>query len=364
MSDFSTILQRMLDNVPADQDKRQSSPIYNTLAPTAAELAQMNIDIQIFEEQTYLLSAVGINLDNWAANFAITRQTSTNAIRIAETTDTNEQPINLPIGSRFATPNVEGGVNFTLIENFGAGRSLLEAETAGTVGNEYLGPLLPLFAINNLGTATMVGTQIPAEDEESDASLLYRVMFRLNRNPFGGNMDDYEQFVMDIDGVGAVKMFPLWDGGGTVKLSIIDSELNPATVEFIAVVQNLIDPIPNNGLGYGIAPIGHRVTVTTPTTIAINITANVSLRSGYTISQLQSNIEAALEDYISSLRKEWANTSILSVYIARINAAIISVDGVNNVTNIAINGSSFDLELTQTAQLQQLPVLGSVVLSS
>lgn len=363
MSDFSTILNRMLDNVPDTQDKRQSSPIYNTLAPTAAALAQMDIDIQIFEEQTYLLSAVGINLDNWAANFVITRQTATFAIRIAEMMDTNEQPINLPIGSRFATPNVEGGVNFTLIENLGEGRSLLEAETSGTVGNEYLGALLPLFAINNLGTATMIGMQIPAEDQEGDASLLYRVLFRLNRNPFGGNMDDYEKFTTDIDGVGAAKTFPLWDGGGTVKISIIDGELNPATAEFIAVVQDLIDPIPNNGLGYGIAPIGHRVTVTTPTTASINISASVSLRSGYTISQLQASIEEALETYISSLRQEWADVLTLSVYIARVNAAIISVDGVNNVTNITINGSSNDLELTQTAQLQQLPVLGNVVIT-
>lgn len=363
MSDFNSTLQRMLDNVPDTQDKRQSSPIYNALAPTAAELTQMDIDIQIFEEQTYLLTAVGINLDNWAANFSIKRQTATHAIRIAEMMDTNGQQMNLPVGSRFATPNVEGGVNFTLIKNLGAGRSLLECEAVGILGNAYLGPLLPLFSINNLSTATMVGTQIPAEDEENDASLLYRVLFLLNRKPFGGNVDAYEEFTMNIDGVGAVKIFPEWDGGGTVKLSIIDGELRPATSEFIAIVQDLIDPIPNNGPGYGIAPIGHRVTVTTPNTININITANVSLRSGYSISQLQASIEAAIDAYISSLRQEWADAPILLIYIARINAAIISVDGVNNVTGITINGNTIDLELIQTAQLQQLPMLGNVVLN-
>ena len=364
MADFSTILQRMLGRVLGGRDKRQGSIIFDTLSPTAAELANQDINIEIFQEQSQLLNAVGENLDNWASNFALTRNQATNAIRIGEMTDTTGQPLILAIGNRFATPNIDGSVHFTLIENLEPGRCLLKCEQPGTIGNTYLGPLLPLFTINNLGTATMIGTQIPAQDTETDDALRDRVLFRINRNPFGGNIDDYKDFVTEIDGVEDVKIFPVWDGGGTVKLSIIGSGFNPATPEFIDVVQELIDPIPYAGLGYGIAPIGHRVTVTTPTAISINIAANLSLQAGYSISQLQANIEAAIEGYMAELRKLWADAPSLPVYIARINAAIISVDGVNNVTGITINGSASDLTLAQTATTQRLPVLGNVVLSN
>ena len=363
MSSFTDILNRMLGRVSSSRDKRQGSIIYDTLSPVAAELAQHSISDTIFRDQTYLLTSTGINLDDRAADFAITRRQATNAIRIAETYDTDGNPINLAIGSRFSTPNTDGGVNFVLIENQGAGICLLECETPGTIGNEYLGQLLPLFNINNLGRATMIGTYRPAENTETDEVLRARVIERINRKSYGGNIADYKDFTTAIEGVGAVKVFPIWDGGGTVLLSIVDGELNPATSEFIAIVQNDIDPIPFNGEGLGIAPIGHRVTVVTPDVVDIDITATLALKAGYTIPQLQAGIETAINAYILELRRDWSDAASISVFVARVNAAIISVEGVDNVTGITVNGSTDDLVLTQTAQLQQLPTLGSVVMS-
>ena len=364
MSSFTEILSRMLGRVDNSRDKRQGSIIYDTLSPVSAELAQVDISNEIFKDQTYLLTATGINLDDRAADFGITRRPATNAVRIAETKDTNGNSINLALGRRFSTPNTDGGVNFVLIENYSDGVCLLECEVAGSIGNEYLGPLLPLFNINNLGSAIMIGTYRPAENLENDSALRARVIERINRKAYGGNVADYKEFTTAIEGVGNVKVFPAWNGGGTVLLSIVDGELNPATPEFIDVVQNEIDPIPLNGQGLGIAPIGHRVTVVTPTVVDINITATLTLKTGYTIPQLQEGIENSINDYIISLRREWDDAQALFVFVARINAAIIGVEGVDNVSNITINGVAGDLELTQTALLQQLPMLESVVLTS
>jgi len=364
MATFQSILNRMLDRISAARDKRQGSIIYDTLSPTAAELAQMNINIDIFSEQTYLLTATGINLDNRAADYGIVRTVATHAIRIGEMIDTDGNPIDLPVGSRFSTPNTAGGLNFALTENLEAGQCLLQCETVGTAGNAYLGALFPLFVINNLGVATMIGTYIPAEDEETDEHLRGRVLERINQKAYGGNVADYKQFTRAISGVGDVKVFPVWDGGGTVMLSIIDSEYNPATPEFIAVVQEKIDPIPHNGEGLGIAPIGHRVTVTTPMPVDIDISAALTLKAGYTITQLQASIENVIEAYLLELRREWADAGTISVFIARINAAIIGVGGVSNVTDITINGMAYDLALTQTSGLQQLPMRGEVTLAN
>ena len=362
---YEDILRRMLGAVSDERDKRQGSIIYDTLAPVAAELAQMQIVRDIFEEQTFLTTASGSNLDNRAADFAIIRYPASHAVRIAEMTDTDGVPLDLPVGNRFSTPNTAGGLNFTLIAPYDApGRALLTCETSGTVGNAFLGALLPLFAINNLGTATMVGTYTPARDAETDAELRARVLERINQKAFGGNVAQYTEWAQAVSGVGDVKVFPVWDGGGTVMLSVIDGEYNPVTPDFIEVVQTIFDPIPNNGLGLGTAPIGHRVTVVTPAAAAVDIAATVALQPGYTIPQLQASIEVAIADYLLELRHHWADSDTLYVFTARVAAAIIGIEGVSNVTGLTINGNAADLSLPQSPVSQLVPVLGGVVLSN
>lgn len=51
------------------------------------------------------------------------------------------------------------------------------------------------------------------------------------------------------------------------------------------------------------------------------------------------------------------------VYLARITAAIVSVTGVVNATDVEINSAAEDLILTQTGTTQQVPIMGTVTLS-
>lgn len=52
-----------------------------------------------------------------------------------------------------------------------------------------------------------------------------------------------------------------------------------------------------------------------------------------------------------------------NVYLARVLAAIVGVVGVLNVANTQLNGSAADVILTETGQMQQVPVLGTVTLN-
>ncbi|MFC6545371.1 hypothetical protein [Cohnella cellulosilytica] len=56
---YDFILQRMLDRVSDDLDKREGSIIYDALAPAAAELAQLYIDLDINYNLSYADSAAG-----------------------------------------------------------------------------------------------------------------------------------------------------------------------------------------------------------------------------------------------------------------------------------------------------------------
>jgi uncharacterized phage protein gp47/JayE len=164
----------------------------------------------------------------------------------------------------------------------------------------------------------------------------------------------------------------VWNGGGTVKLSVVDTTYMPITTEFIKILWDMIDPenaVGVRGDGLGIAPINHKVTVTTPTVVSINFSAKVTPMHGFTLPQLVPAIETALDSYVANLRETWGvgtplNEYFTVLYIARAMQAIINVDGVSNVTDLKINGSSIDVVLTQTGLVQELPVLGTVTISA
>ena len=51
-----------------------------------------------------------------------------------------------------------------------------------------------------------------------------------------------------------------------------------------------------------------------------------------------------------------------TIYAARIIAAVLTVPEVINVSNLTINGASGDLQMTETSALQEMPVLGEVII--
>jgi len=361
---FEDILQRLLANVDSSLDKRQGSIIYDALAPAAAELAQCYIALDVFTDQTYLLNATGENLDNRVVDYGLSRREATKAIRVIKTYDTNNDLMAVDIGSRFAVPNDFGGYTYIITEQVTVGEYLAECETAGSVGNEYLGDLLPLVSINNLGVATLTTTYKPGEDEETDDELRDRALLKINQESFSGNKAAYKQFVADIDGVEKSKIFPVWDGGGTVKVSIISSNNTIPSSEFIDAVQELIDPIQNQGEGVGIAPIGHTVTVEAPTRLNINISATLTIETGYTVEQLQTSIRQQIANYIAEVQDEWEDATELIIYTSKIIAAILGVSQVKNVTNLTINGQATDLTIQFTGSNVQFPILNEVILNA
>ena len=217
----------------------------------------------------------------------------------------------------------------------------------------------------------MSTTLIPARNEETDNELRERYFEALNQKAFGGNIADYRTKVEAITGVGAVQIYPVWNGGGTVKLSIVDPQYAPCSPEFVASVQEQIDPENaegETGLGLGIAPIGHKVTVVTPTPVTIDVSAKISLRMGYNMGQVEQPIKDALKTYIQSLREDWADSNDMNMYycdvfLSRVSSAIVNVMGVANVTDVMLNGAAEDVALVQNGEIQQLPELGEVVLN-
>lgn len=374
---YEYLMELALSFVPDDRDKRQGSVIYDALAPFCQVLAAGAIQLKNFYEQTYAVTATGVDLDNRVAEQGITRYAATYAVKKISLADEEGDPVAVPIGARFSTVSSTNPVNYAVtaqyVENGVAVPGTYEAtcEELGVIGNEYSGNLINITFIQGLASAYMSSTLVPARDEETDDELRERYFDALNQKAFGGNIADYRTKVVAISGVGAVQIYPVWNGGGTVKLSIVDPSYGPCSTEFIASVQKEIDPENANGdtgTGLGIAPIGHKVTVVTPDEVTIDVSATVTLGTGYTLGQVETPINDALASYIQSLRQSWADANDMNVYscdvfVSRVSAAIVGVAGVANVTDVTINGAAEDITLIQSGAVQQLPALGEVVLN-
>lgn len=366
---YQNILTQMLDQVPATYDKRDTSPIPTALGPAAYALEGFYISLNQVQLAAYVQTATGQALDYLAVIAGLTRYPASAAVRLGIF------DMAVPIGSRYSTINGADSINFqataaTTGETEGDYYYQLTAETPGSIGNEYTGPILPITAIPGLNSAQITDILVPGDDEESDEDFRARIIEALNDRPFGGNIASYRTYIMAIDGVGAVQVYPTWNGGGTVKCSVLGADFLPASPTLVENVQNAVDPPPNQGLGLGTAPIGAQVTIVAPDTLTVNVSATLQLASGYAIGQVQTPIQQAIENYMLSVRQEWAtpvNTTSVeyqaNVYVARITAAIVGVPGVVNATNVQLNGGTADLILTETGATQQLPITGTVTLS-
>ena len=162
-----------------------------------------------------------------------------------------------------------------------------------------------------------------------------------------------------------------------VLCSILGSDFKPAIPATIQEVQNIICPSEDGGStpspnGYGMAPIGAAVTITTGTELTLDITCDIQFQSGIQNGPevYQEQIKEHIQDYINEVMADWGaplksqkiEYSVV-IYISRIIYSILQIAEIVNVSNVQINGSGNDVVLTETSALQQVPVLGTVVIN-
>lgn len=374
---FEQILDRALNNDRlVNVDKRVGSIAYDSLAPLCLELAEAYAMMDIMEEQTYLMTATGTNLDMRCYDYGISRNSATKALRIGSfkkykldengktAVDENGDPIlvgmSIPEGSRFAVPDDDS--TFIYVGKTD-GYDILQCEQVGTKGNSHIGIILPLIPISGLAEAKIISTYVPGEDEESDDDLRERAKNHLNYIPYGGNIADYIEKVNKLDGVGQTKVFPAWQYHGSVLLSVVDPSFNPITPEFARVLKEQIDPEEESGEGVGFAPIGHYVTVTTPVKMFINVSMNLEVEIDTDAGEVYEQIVSILEAYFLSERKRFSQYNRLTIYRSRITEKILNgIPQIINVTDLLLNESDSDITYTDEGQIgmQYLPYVGTV----
>jgi uncharacterized phage protein gp47/JayE len=380
---YNEILERMLAMVSDKFDKREGAVIFDTHSPTAIELELLYVELNTILAEAYGDSASREYLVKRCKERGITPYEATYAVLKGEFTPTNIDVT----GQRF---NI-GSTNFVVLEKIADGEYQVQCETAGIVGNQQLGTMIPIEYIEGLETAELTEILIPGEDEEDTEDLRTRYFDSFNEKAFGGNARDYLEKTNAIPGVGSTKVTRVWNSdlnpnemipsesvkswyesikgtlsgepaewldtvfnaaankklttGGTVLLTILNSDFGVASDTLIKTVQQTIDPDEYAGEGYGVAPIGHIVKVKSAEKIEVTVKTNITFDVGYGWSNLQSPIDEAISNYLLELRKSWADNPYLVVRISQIETRLLNIKGIVDIANTKLNGASENLTL-------------------
>lgn len=333
------ILTRMMSAVPATFDKREGSVIHDALAPVAYELSLAYAELWQLYNNTFAGTAEREGLILRAAEIGVSPYTATYAVRQAQFTPAN---LVVEIGARFNYDDV----NFSVTEKVSDGLYNITCEEAGTAGNYGAGTLTPIDYIVGLTSATLLEeVLVYGEEEESTEALRARYFATIPNATLDGNRAQYEKWCRNYAGIGNFRIFSLWNGANTVKVSILNAENGVASQALISGFQEYLDPN-STGLGNGQAPIGAIVTVSTASPRVINVTARVILKAGY-------EEVVGIEDEINAYFKSIAYTrrAVNYVSMAAIFAANRSVD---TAIEIRINGGQVDIALGN----EEIAVLG------
>lgn len=347
---YEIILERMLDRIPNTLDKRESSPIYNGVAPAAMELMGMYLELELIMQETFADTASRENLIKRAKERGIDPYSSTKALLKAMFTPIS---LNVPLGSRFNLNDL----NYVVESKISDGEYTLRCEETGVKGNQYSGDLIPVEYVDGLETAKITELLIPGESEEDTEEFRRRYFNSLDSQAFGGNRADYIAKVNSIPGVSGTKVYRAWNGGGTVKLVIINSEYKKPSVELVAQVQEIIDPLESQGEGLGLAPIDHVTTVFGVENTTINISTNIIYQSGYIWEDVRVNTEQAIDEYFLELSNTWADSDNLVVRISQIETRLLNVSGILDISNTTINTLAENFILG----VDSIPLRGDVV---
>ncbi len=346
---YEFILNRMLGRVPDGVDKREGSIIYDALAPAAAELAQCYMELDVVMDETFVdtASLQYLMLRCKERGIAIRPETAA-VVEGRFTPDTLE----IPEGTRFNC----GDLNFALTEKISPGIYLLECETPGTAGNLYSGQLLPVEVVDGLWTAQIIGVSVAGDDGDTTESLRKKYYASINSQAFCGNAAGYKDKIKEMAGVGGVKVYPVWDGGGTVKLVVIAADFMAPSRQLIDDIQFAVDPVDKHGLGAGIAPIGHHVTVTGVSTKTIAIASRITFSPGWDWETAKDRILTEVQGYFTELSKSWENMQGIVVRIAQVETRILALDCVLDIADTTLDGQAQNCQLGA----DEIPICGEI----
>lgn len=251
-SEPEEIQQRMMSALPDGIDDMPGGFPYDFTMPTAIEKSEL---IQLHLTRTLMLMfpqyAWGEWLDLHAEAAGISRRPAGYAS--GSVTVTGEAGTIIPQGSIFCTEATDTSASIeystdeeAAISEAGTVDIPTTAVNPGKESNTKANTVIfTMSKIKGFSTVTNPKDITGGTDIESDTSLLERIEeenFREGAS-YVGNDSDYIRWAKEVVGIGDCIVVPAWNGPGTVKLILVDSNGAPANERLVKeVYDHIVSP--------------------------------------------------------------------------------------------------------------------------
>jgi uncharacterized phage protein gp47/JayE len=340
------ILQRMLATVGSDIDVREGAVTYDMLSKSAIEFGLAYPELDNVLTFGFLSEDTPSEfVDLRAGEMGLTRKPAVNATGQVKFSGVNGTVI--PIGTRINTDN-EVYFSTTQAGTISGGTVTVNAtaEVGGVSGNVVAGEINTVPA--ELSSLLSVTNDLPFSggfDEESDESLIARYYEKVQKPATSGNAFQYQQWAKSVAGIGDAKVYPLWNGNGTVKVVLLDVNKRAPNSTIVTNATNYIN---------GERPIGATVTVVGAAEVQIAVSATLTLVPGASLATATSKFTSAFTDYLKSIA--FVDPT---VRYSKISSVLIGIPEVLDYANLKINGGTVNISISDS----NVAVPGTVTLS-
>ncbi|MBE6831070.1 MAG: baseplate J/gp47 family protein [Ruminococcaceae bacterium] len=329
-------------------DTREGSYTNNLVGPVAVQIWKNYQAMNALVPIAYIDETSGEYIDKRCKERGIVRKPGTKAH--AELTFTGIDGTVIPAGTIFLTLDgfeFETAGAVTIVSGSAAATvNAVEVGEAynvpvGSIGNQYK-------SISGLSAVTNSAAAAGGTDPESDKSLVERYYNYLQKPATSGNVHHYEQWALEVNGVGAVKVTPLLNGPGTVGVMVVGPDKQPVSSEVVFACAAHIEEVRPIGPG----PDG--IIVQSAVALQINVTAAVTIESNTTLEAVQEEFAEKLDAYLKSIA--FIKYQVLFNQIAYI---LLGIESVTDYTSLTVNDGTANISVAA----DQVPVLGTVVVS-
>lgn len=338
------IKRQILENTSTDISTIEGSFAHDIASGVAYNMSLLYEELGILYDMIFYKSLFGEYLDEKCAEYGLARTPGTKAEGVI--TATANYNTSVPQGTLFSCDGIVF-ISQTKIQLEAKSKVDIpvEAEVIGPAYNlsqvKVVRPVLPLPGISDYASDGFMGGSAAETDEHLRTRLLSYI-----KAAGSGCINDYIKWAKEVDGVGTVIIIPTWNGAGTVKVIITDSEYNGASATLVQSVAEHIEQY---------RPIGAVVTVAAAETVNVSITASLTLGENASLSDVQNKAEGIVTAYMKEVAQDGTE-----VRISRTCAALLDINEVLDCQNLEINGISTNLDIEPGA----VPILAELILKN
>ena len=342
--EWKEILKNMLSNVNDEYDKTEGGLFYDNLAPVSIEIEEIRKTLEYIFLNSFAETAEGEYLDNICKEVGIFRKQSTKSkgkVVIKGTPNTV-----IPIGTKVASDTY---IYLTTEEKTigvsGEVEVSIESENTGKIYNLPKNTIVNFpITMPNLNEVNNPSETVDGYDGESDDELRERYYFKVREPVTSGNIYHYKKWAFEVEGVGGVKVFPLWNGNGTVKVVVVNSDIGEAEESLLKRVRDYLEEV---------RPIGATVTVKSAIGKTISISGTIKISKNIKFDEVKTEFETKVKEYF---RKVGFKQDYVSY--AQLGNILLNIQGVSDYDDLKINNTTLNVQLAA----EEIPKLTTITL--